>query len=170
MFPARSFRIPDQVVKIVFKFHGGNLDGTSVRGNTDLADRNPAWRYLFLTDGAQVGKRFREVAPQRALGLRKLIMSDEARDALKQALESIADDLDPEDLPTPEELRDLVEDALAEQGFDEGLPGPKSLGEFLEAARQLDQTYEVYEVIDRKEGPAVVHVQIQYVGDDAELN
>lgn len=71
---------------IRFEFFGGCKGGTSIAGEDDLrlgASKNPAHRYLFLTDGGRVGARFRESLSPEAQAARDEAAFDAHDEATK---------------------------------------------------------------------------------------
>ena len=152
-------------MKFTFRFRGGSLDGQTVSGDTNDAS-SPARRYIFLTDQGSLGKRFREMPPERSEQIRRLLIPKDVDDAMKAAWQTATEGVNWLDPPNQDELVARYEAGLQELGVDISSCHP-SYGEMMRISDQIEQiTSQVYEVVARDDQPNESLVDVWFVGED----
>jgi hypothetical protein len=155
-------------MKITFQFHGGFLDGQTLTGDTDLRICTPARRYVFLSDAGRVGKRFREFPPDRSELIRELLdQQSETIDEMDAVVCQVMGSMDPQNPPSCDQLKKMMDVALREIGADLAVYHRKSQQQNELTNCQLEAIKsEVYEVVSREETKDRILVKVQYLGDD----
>jgi hypothetical protein len=116
-------------MSVMFKFMGGSKDGLVIIGDVGPA-LNPARKYLFLTDGAKLGQRFRELPPEveravKAIHLKSIAATESIKQVPLHILDQVSQqickkwDWDYWSSITLEEVKVEMAQALRQHGIDE---------------------------------------------------
>lgn len=156
-------------MKISFIFDGGCLDGQTISGETDMrVCDNLARRYVFLTDGGRIGKRFREFSPEQCERIREVLDTQTASmKEMDAVVHRVMSEIDPSHPPSCQELKKRMAVALHEIGAD--------LSDYLKMNQEENANTEceleniksaVYEVVSRVQDENGIRVYVKYCGQD----